>query len=58
MDTTFTAEINQELNQVNNNRLNIDTKVIKCRICDSLEALKPFKNDYICEDCIDFLKTV
>jgi len=39
-----------------NTRLRKNTKVVKCQLCDSLEALKSFKHSYICEDCIDYVK--
>lgn len=39
-----------------NNRLNKHTKIVKCSFCNTTNSLKPFKHNYICEDCINYLK--
>lgn len=41
----------------NNDRLDIHTKVIKCSFCDSISSLKSFRNDYVCEACINDIKS-
>ncbi len=57
MNSIYASEFNQDAKQISNNRLDIHSKVIKCHICDSIDDLKSFKNNYVCEDCIAYLKT-
>lgn len=47
---------NISVKETANNRLNKHTKLVKCSFCDTTKALKPFKNNYICTDCISYLK--
>ncbi len=34
-----------------------DPKNLYCTICKSVEAVREFKSGYICEGCIDFVKS-